>query len=62
MARITPEVKDLIAEFEWTRSRHGGDIAVAAGLLGMTPAALEAALRRANRIGEDVEFTTRARA
>lgn len=48
------EVKDLIAEFEWTRDRHGGDVVKAAPIFGLTPAALEQVFRRANRESGEV--------
>jgi hypothetical protein len=44
--------EEVIAEFEWTVPRHGGNIAVAAQILGMTVVALERTLYRAKREGQ----------
>lgn len=48
---------ELVAEFEWTRPRHGGDITVAAGIFGMTAEGIERALYRARKRGIDVQFS-----
>ena len=49
--------EELVAEFEWTRPRHGGDITVAAAIFGMTPEGIERALYRARKRGVEVEFS-----
>lgn len=46
---------DVVEEFNHTWPRHGGQIVVAAPILGMTTDALEAALHRARRAGLDVK-------
>ncbi len=51
------EIDDVIAEFEWTRPRHGGLVDVAAPILEMKPMSLSRALHRARKNGHDVRFT-----
>jgi hypothetical protein len=49
--------RDLVlAEFRHTYGRHGGRVSIAAGILGMTPVALQRALYRARNDGEAVTF------
>lgn len=47
---------EVVEDFEWTRPYHRGDVELAALRLGMSPTALEQALRRARRLGHHVEF------
>lgn len=54
---VDPEVKDVIAEFEWTRPRHGGVLQFAAPILGLSVTALEQMFYRAIRQGAHVAFT-----
>jgi len=48
----------VLENFEHTRERHGGVIADAAPLLGMSEAALQRCLYRAKKQGRDIYFTT----
>lgn len=48
----------VLEGFEKTRSQHGGLIADAAPLLGMSEAALQRCLYRARKQGRDIYFTT----
>ena len=47
---------DILAEFDWTRPRHGGRATLAAPILGTTPAALTKLFQRARAEGFEVEF------
>lgn len=47
---------DFVAEWNWTRCRHNGELELAAAIFGLTPCAIEMRLRRARRAGFDVEF------
>lgn len=47
---------DFVNEFEWTRSRHGGCIEVAALVFGVSSQAMEQRLYRARRAGFGVCF------
>ena len=52
---------DLVAEFNWTRPRHRGDLTLAAPIFGITPNALQKRLREAIKRGIEVEFDWLAR-
>lgn len=56
---VSSELRHIIAEFEWTRPRHGGDLDKAAPIFGYTPGALEQMLYRARRQGFDVQFQSK---
>ena len=49
--------EELVEEFEWTRTRHGGYLELAAPIFGLSPEALEKRLRRARKNGIPVEFS-----
>ena len=59
MKRI--DYAELVAEFNWTRTRHGGRIDLAAPIFGVSAAALARRLQRARKAGHYVDFidTTR---
>jgi hypothetical protein len=46
----------VIHEYLHTWDRHKGSVVIAAGILGMTPIALQRALYRARSDGEQVRF------
>lgn len=47
---------EFVAEFEWTRSRHNGEVVLAAPIFGMQPSGLEQRLRRAKAAGYHVDY------
>ena len=53
---VTPDTQVLIDEFEWTRSRHGGEIVIAAPILGVTAHSLERLFYRAVKDGAVISF------
>jgi hypothetical protein len=56
MSRIHYDHEELVAEFEWTRVRHGGLVTAAAPIFGITPQGLERRLWRARKNGIPVEY------
>jgi hypothetical protein len=54
MSRLPRDL--VVSEFMHTYGRHGGRITLAARILGMTPHALQRALYRARKDGEQVTF------
>lgn len=48
--------EELVAEFEWTWSRHQGDVCVAAPIFDCRPDALARRLNRARQRGFAVRF------
>jgi transposase len=48
---------EFLAEFEWTRVRHGGSVTEAARIFEAKPATIKQRLNRARRRGIEVSFT-----
>ena len=50
------KLDDFIAEFEWTRSRHGGYVSVAAKIFDAKPKTVSGRLQRARSKGIMVNY------
>ena len=49
--------EEFLAEFEWTRSMHGGLLSLASAIFDSKPAAIAKRLERARAAGVQVSYT-----